>query len=85
MFGYIGRGVSHDILSVFIMTLIVLIPTLIWKNTTKVQKLNFVKKEIIFAGVCLVLWVAASALLVVFLKGACLCYYNDNYGFSVGS
>jgi len=32
-----GRGVSHDILTVFIMVLIVVIPTLVWKNSTKVS------------------------------------------------
>jgi hypothetical protein len=32
----------------------------------------------------LALWVVVSTLLVIGTKGACLCYYNDNYGFSVG-
>jgi hypothetical protein len=37
MFGYFGRGLSHDILAVFIMTILVAIPTLIWKSQTKVK------------------------------------------------
>lgn len=43
MFGFMGRGVSHDILTVFLMTLIVLIPTLVWKYTTKFKKLKLIK------------------------------------------
>lgn len=38
MFGYFGRGLSHDILAVFIMTILVAIPTLIWKSQTRVKK-----------------------------------------------
>ena len=38
-----GRGVSHDILTVFIMMLIVVVPTIIWKNGTKVKKIKFIK------------------------------------------
>lgn len=32
----------------------------------------------------LVLWLAVSVFLVVATKGACVSYYNDNYGFSLG-
>lgn len=32
----------------------------------------------------LVLWLAVSVFLVVATKGACVSYYNDNYGFKVG-
>ena len=31
----------------------------------------------------LVLWLAVSVFLVVATKGACVSYYNDNYGFKV--
>jgi membrane protease YdiL (CAAX protease family) len=84
MFGFMGRGLSHDILSIFVMTLIVLIPTLIWKNKTKINKFKFVKKEVIFTGVCLLFWLGINIFSVVTLKGACLCYYNDNYGITLG-
>jgi len=80
-----GRGLSHDILAVFIMMLIVVIPTLVWKNSTKVKEFKLIKKELIFTVACLLLWLGASIFAIVTLKGACLCYYNDNYGFSVGN
>jgi len=80
-----GRGLSHDILAVFIMMLIVVIPTLVWKNSTKVKEFKLIKKELIFTVVCLLLWLGTSIFAIVTLKGACLCYYNDNYGFSVGN
>lgn len=32
----------------------------------------------------LILWLAVSVFLVVATKGACVSYYNDNYGFQVG-
>lgn len=85
MFGYMGRGVSHDILTVFIMVLIVVIPTLVWKNSTKVAEYKFIKKELVFTMICLLIWLGACIFGVISLKGACLCYYNDNYGFSVGN
>lgn len=80
-----GRGLSHDILAVFIMVLIVVIPTLVWKNSTKIKEFKLLKNELIFTTACLLLWLGVSIFAVVSLKGACLCYYNDNYGFSVGN
>lgn len=80
-----GRGLSHDILAVFIMVLIVIIPTLVWKNSTKIKEFKLLKNELIFTTACLLLWLGVSIFAVVSLKGACLCYYNDNYGFSVGN
>ncbi len=85
IFGYMGRGLSHDILAVFIMVLIVVIPTLVWKNSTKIKEFKLIKKELIFTVCCLLLWLGVSVFTVVTLKGACLCYYNDNYGFTVGN
>ena len=35
MFGTFGRGTHIDVLSVFILTLGVVLPTLIWKQQTK--------------------------------------------------
>jgi hypothetical protein len=84
IFGYMGRGISHDILAVFIMMLIVVIPTLVWKNSTKVSEFKLVKKELIFTVVSLLIWTGIAVFSIIALKGACLCYYNDNYGFSVG-
>lgn len=43
MFGFLGRGLAHDILAVFVLTLTVVIPTLVWKNSTKVQKFKNIK------------------------------------------
>lgn len=80
-----GRGLSHDILAVFIMVLIVVIPTLVWKNSTKITEFKLIKKELIFTVACLLLWLGISVFSIVTLKGACLCYYNDIYGFSVGN
>lgn len=38
MFGYMGRGTHIDILSVGVMLVVVLIPTLMWKHKTKVDR-----------------------------------------------
>ena len=37
-FGYCGNGTGYDILAVLVMLGIVLIPTIIWKTTTKTKK-----------------------------------------------
>lgn len=37
MFGYFGRGVHIDVFSVFLLTIGVLIPTLLWKHKTKIR------------------------------------------------
>jgi hypothetical protein len=36
MFGYFGRGTYIDILTVSILTVGVVVPTILWKNKTKV-------------------------------------------------
>lgn len=84
MFGTFGRGTHIDVLSVFILTLGVVLPTLIWKQQTKTSSWEEQKGETVFTIVMLVLWLAVAVFLVVATKGACVSYYNDNYGFQVG-
>jgi hypothetical protein len=79
MFNFFGRGTHIDVLSVFSVAFIVIIPTLIWKYYSKVSKLDQLRREIIATVVLLSLWLAISVFLVIVSKGACLCYFND-YG-----
>jgi uncharacterized membrane protein YjjP (DUF1212 family) len=83
MFGYFGRGNHVDVLSVFVMTLAVVLPTLIWKYKTKVSALTEVRGEITATVILLVLWLGVCVFLVVATKGACVCYYTDKYGIKV--
>ena len=83
MFSYLGRGLHIDILSVGFMLVLLLLPTLLWKHQTKVDSWKNLRGEIIFTTVLMVLWLATSIILVIVTKGACVCYFNDNYGFTV--
>lgn len=38
MFSYFGRGTYVDVLTVFVMALALILPTLLWKHKTKVTK-----------------------------------------------
>ena len=40
MFNFFGRGNYIDVLSVFVMAVLIVIPTLIWKYNTKVSAIN---------------------------------------------
>lgn len=82
MFNFFGRGTYIDVLSVFAVALVVIIPTLIWKYYTKVSNLDELRGEIIATVVLLSLWLAVSVFLVIASKGACLCFFND-YGLTV--
>lgn len=75
MFNYFGRGTHIDVLSVFVMTLGVVLPTLLWKHKTKVTQWKSLKGEIIFTVVMLGLWLCFSVFAVIATKGACVCYY----------
>jgi hypothetical protein len=83
MFGDFGRASSLDVLSVFAVTLIVLVPTLIWKHLTKTTPWSEQRREIVALVVLLVLWLAVSVFLVVATKGVCVCFYNNKYGFKI--
>jgi heme/copper-type cytochrome/quinol oxidase subunit 2 len=83
MFGNLGRGTYLDVLSVGVLTLIVTIPTLIWKHFTKLNPWKKQRKELVILIVLLVLWLAASIFLVVGTKGVCVCFYNNKYGFKI--
>ena len=83
MFGYYGRGTYIDILSVGVMLVVVLIPTLLWKHYTKVDRWGNLRGEIIFTSIMVVIWLGISITLVIITKGSCVCYFNDNYGFTV--
>jgi len=82
MFNFFGRGTYIDVLSVFAVALLVIIPTLIWKYNTKVSNLDELRTEIIATVVLLCLWLAVSVFLVILTKGGCLCYFNA-YGLTV--
>ena len=83
MFNFFGRGTYIDVLSVFAVAFLVIIPTLIWKYYTKVSNLDELRGEIIATVVLLSLWLAISVFLVIASKGACLCFFNDYYGLTV--
>ena len=83
MFGYFGRGTHVDVLSVFLMNGALILPTLLWKHKTKTASWGKLKGEAIFTIVMLAIWLGVSVFLVVATKGACVCYFNDQYGFSV--
>ena len=83
MFNFFGRGAYIDVLAVFAMAVIVLIPTLVWKFNTRVANLNAVKGEIVATAILLFLWLAVCVFLVVATKGACVCYFTDKYGIKV--
>ncbi len=82
MFNFFGRGTYIDVLSVFAVAFLVIIPTLIWKYYTKVSNLDELRGEIIATVVLLSLWLAVSVFLVIATKGGCLCFFND-YGLTV--
>ena len=83
IFGYIGRGTSHDILAVVVIFMIVALPTAIWKYKTKVKEYRLIKKEVIATVVLLFLWLGASIFLIISLKGVCICVFNAYYGWHV--
>lgn len=83
MFGYFGRGTHIDVLSVFLLNAALILPTLLWKNKTKNASWGKLKGEAIFTMVMLILWLGLSVFIVVATKGACVCYFNDQYGFTV--
>ena len=84
MFGYFGRGTHVDLLSVFVLALALILPTLLWKHKTKVTKWVNLRREAVFTIVMLLLWLGVSIFGVVATKGTCGCYYNDMYGFGIG-
>lgn len=83
MFGYFGRGNHVDVLAVFVLNGALILPTLLWKHKTKTVSWGKLKKEAIFTIVMLIIWMGISIFLVVATKGACVCYFQDQYGFSV--
>lgn len=82
-FGNFGRGTSIDVLSVFVMTLLVAFPTLIWKYKTKIRDFRHLRTEIAVTTVFLVVWLALCVFLVLACSGACVCLFTDKYGFKV--
>ena len=80
MFGMLGRGIGYDILCVVIMVIIVVLPTIIWKKLTKTKSSTAPKKEVILTISMFILWIAASIILVIMLKGVCICNFNTKYG-----
>lgn len=80
IFGGLGRGTGHDVLTVLILSSIVALPTILWKRQTKRRVYSIAKNEIIFTCIMLFIWVLASTFLVISLKGVCVCLYNSKYG-----
>jgi len=83
MFNFFGRGNYVDILSVFAITVLIVIPTLVWKYQTKVSAVREIRFEIFVTVVLLGLWLLVCVFLVISTKGTCLCYFTDRYGFKV--
>jgi Kef-type K+ transport system membrane component KefB len=83
-FGVIGRGTSHDIMTVAVMFMIVIIPTVIWKVKTRVRMLSKYRKEALFTILMLMLWLGVCIGGVISLRDVCVCVYNHNYGVSIG-
>jgi hypothetical protein len=83
MFGTFGRGSHIDVLSVLAMACTLVLPTLIWKYYTKVSNFQQLKKEICLTVGLLILWLGVCVFAVIATKGACLCYFTQDYGFKV--
>lgn len=83
MFGYFGREIYVDVLSVAAMMFAVVLPTLLWKYKTKTSQLSQMKKEITVACSLLAVWLGVCIFLVIATKGMCICHFNDKYGFKV--
>ena len=81
MFNFFGRGTYIDVLAVFAMAVIVLIPTLVWKFYTRSSV--SLRGEIVATAILLFLWLAICVFLVVATKGTCVCYFTDKYGIKV--
>lgn len=83
MFNFFGRGAYIDVLAVFAMTVIIFIPTIVWKYYTRASNLKAIRGEIIATAILLFLWLAICVFLVVATKGTCVCYFTDKYGIKV--
>lgn len=84
MMGYFPYNGGIDILSILAMAAIVIIPSILWKKWSSPPRSELSKRELALTTFLLSLWLGVSIFSVLATKGACVCFYNNNYGMKIG-
>jgi hypothetical protein len=73
MFGKLGDGTGYDILTVVVMSVIIILPTIIWKKYTRDREIKMTKNNVIITIVLIILWIGICTFGVITLRGVCMC------------
>lgn len=82
MFDIFGREILNDVFVILAMTFGMVVSVAIWKQKTEDHQrdLEHCSTEVSTTVGLLILWMIACVVTVVMAKGACFCYFTQDYG-----